>query len=448
MTKLPRTMPPRRARIAAVLAAGLAGLFATGYFVASSLAASGLPAPVITGSPSNPTTSSSATFTFTDSQAGVTFKCSLDSASFAACTSGVAYRGLAQGDHAFRVEAVSGAKISGAASYSWAIVPAAPVILTRPANPTTATTAFFTYYDSQPGVSFKCSLDGSGFSACPPAGRSYASLADGTHTFAVVAQRGSDPQSSPASYTWRVDTTAPAITVTSPSDGTYDAAHWASGCAPAAPGLCGTATDPSGVSSVDVGIYQGSSKKYWNGSSFSSPALVFVAASGTTAWHYKFTPPQAGGYTVYVRATDGLGNTTPAGKLVTVGFTYLTAAQAFAVGGDLTSPLYPGTSQPLDLTFTNPSSSPITIASGGISASNITITSNALGCASSNFAVTKGLTAAVTIPAGRTTPVSLSALGVPQADWPVITMIETNTNQDACQGAKLTLTYSGIEAAG
>jgi hypothetical protein len=42
--------------------------------------------------------------------------------------------------------------------------------------------------------------------------------------------------------------------------------------------------------------------------------------------------------------------------------------------------------------------------------------------------------------------VSLSALRVPQDDWPVIEMIETNTNQDACQGARLTLTYSGIEA--
>ena len=43
---------------------------------------------------------------------------------------------------------------------------------------------------------------------------------------------------------------------------------------------------------------------------------------------------------------------------------------------------------------------------------------------------------------------SLHDLGVPQADWPVITMLNTNTNQDACQGATLTLTYSGIEATG
>ena len=124
------------------------------------------------------------------------------------------------------------------------------------------------------------------------------------------------------------------------------------------------------------------------------------------------------------------------------------ATRNFAVGGNLATPLYPGTSQRLDLTFTNPGSSPVTIPGGGLSARDITVTSHAPGCASSNFAVTQGLASEVTIRARQLTPISLSVLGVPQDDWPVIEMIETNTNQDACEGAKLTLTYSGIEAAG
>lgn len=459
MTRLSGMTPLRRVGVAAVLA----GVLTTGYFVAGALAASGIPAPVITGAPANPTTSSSATFTFTDSQAGVAFECSLDAAAFATCASGIGYSGLAEASHTFKVEAVSGSKTSSATS-----------------------------------------------------------------------------------YTWRVDTTAPAITVRFPAQGgTYSAAGWSSGCGQASAGICGTAADPSGVSSVAVGIYQKSSKMYWNGSAFSSPSLVFSTAAGTTAWDYAFTPPQDGGYTVYVRATDGLGNTTPAAHLATVSFTYDTvpppapaivsgpsnpstntspefrftdkewpnvtftcwldsaahmactgdadgdgnnqdvqgewqfrnlatgqhcfyvyatdkagnagpttkfcwmigtATQNFVVGGNVIAPLYPGTGQPLNLTFTNPNSSPITIASGGVSASNITITSNIAGCASSNFTVAKGLTAAVTIPANQVTPVSLSALGVPRADWPVIKMIDTNTNQDACQGATFTLTYSGIVA--
>jgi hypothetical protein len=357
-------MPPRRARVAGMLAVIAAGVLGTGFSVVASLAAASIPVPVITGAPANPTTSSSAIFTFTDAQAGATFRCSPDSASFTACTSGITYGGLSPGSHAFRVEAVSGS---------------------------------------------------------------------GT--------------SSPASYTWRVDTTAPAITVTFPdAGGSYGQAAWSSGCAPAAAGICGAAADPSGVASVAVGIYQQSSGKYWDGSSFSAPSLVFSAASGTTAWRYGFTPPLDGGYAVYVRAADGLGNSTSTAGLAAAGFTYRTGPHTFTVGGDLPSPLYPGTSLPLNLTFTNPAASPVTIPSGGVSAGNITITSSARGCASSNFAVARPLAASVTIPARQAAPISLSALGVPPASWPAIKMIETHTNQDACQGASLTLTYSGIEA--
>lgn len=138
----------------------------------------------------------------------------------------------------------------------------------------------------------------------------------------------------------------------------------------------------------------------------------------------------------------------PAGRMGPITDCWTTGAGTpdFAVGGSLTRPLYPGTSQRLNLTFTNRSFAPVTIPRGGIPARDITITSRAHGCASSNFAVVQGLASAVTIPAGRFTPVSLSALRVPQGDWPVIAMIETNTNQDSCQDAELTLTYSGIEA--
>jgi hypothetical protein len=158
-------------------------------------------------------------------------------------------------------------------------------------------------------------------------------------------------------------------------------------------------------------------------------------------WQFSRLAP--GRHCFYVHAT---GRGWRVGPTTRFCWTIGTGGQNFTVGGSLTSPLYPGTSQPLNLIFTNPGSSPITIPRGGISASHITITSNARGCASSNFAVTQGLTSAVTVPADRRIPASLSALGVPQSDWPVIEMIETNTNQDACQGARLTLTYSRIEA--
>ncbi len=153
-----------------------------------------------------------------------------------------------------------------------------------------------------------------------------------------------------------------------------------------------------------------------------------------------------GPHCFYVYATDEAGNIGPKAQYCwTIS---RLGSSTFTVGGSITAPLYPGTSEPLDLTFTNPSSSAITIASGGVTGANIVITTNKVGCAGSNFSVSQGLTASVIVPASQITPVSLQTLAIPQANWPVIEMLETNTNQDACEGATLTLTYSGIEATG
>ena len=122
--------------------------------------------------------------------------------------------------------------------------------------------------------------------------------------------------------------------------------------------------------------------------------------------------------------------------------------QNLVVGGNLLTPLFPGISEPLDLTFTNPNSVPITIPAGNLAAAHITVTTTQPGCPDSDFEVVQGLTVSVTIPADQLTPISLTDLLVPTGDWPVIAMVDTNTNQDACEGAALTLTYSGIEASG
>jgi hypothetical protein len=380
-----------QAALGVALVAVLAGLGVTGY----ALACSSLAAPTITSSPSNPTTSTSATFTYKDSASGVTFKCSLDSAAFATCAStGITYSPLAQGSHTFKVEAVSGSSTSSATSYTWAIVPPTPAITSEPTNPTTSTTAAFkysdslsgvsflcslngssfsscaatgvsytvtnggsntfsveaqvgsntpsapatytwtvttptptitsgpanpvasssatfTYSDSQAGVSFKCSRDSSSFSSCSSSGITYNKLSDGTHTFSVEAVLGSGPASTAATYSWRVDTTAPTVSLTFPAVlGMYTPSSWATGCSPT--GICGTAADSSGVKSVGVAILQWSSGDYWNGTAFSSSSsVVFNTATGSTSWDYPFAVPPAGTYSVFVRATDNLGNSTP-----------------------------------------------------------------------------------------------------------------------------------------
>jgi hypothetical protein len=80
-----------------------------------------------------------------------------------------------------------------------------------------ATTAAFVFSASDAGsgvAGFQCSLDGSGFADCSPGAASYGGLADGGHTFSVRAtDRAGNVDSTPATYTWTVDTTPPSFAV-------------------------------------------------------------------------------------------------------------------------------------------------------------------------------------------------------------------------------------------
>ncbi len=306
----------------------LVGVAVGGYFVNEALAAGNPPAPTITAHPTNPTATAataSASFSFTDAQALVTFKCSIDGSAYAVCVSPKAYSGLAQGTHTFSVEAFSGLTASSPTTFSWAIVPPTPTITGHPASPTGSTSASFTYTDSQSGVAFKCSLDAAAFATCATSGATYTGLAGGNHTFAVEAQHGSTPPSNAATFGWTIDRTPPTVALTFPLDGHfYNAAAYAAGCSPV--GICGTATDPSGVTSVAVAVQQQSTGKYWTGTAFSSSAQVFNTAGGTTNWRYGLVRPADGPYTVLVRATDTLANTTPSGSYTSATFTIDTAA--------------------------------------------------------------------------------------------------------------------------
>ena len=89
------------------------------------------PAPSITSKPAAVVASGSASFGFTDTEAGVAFECQVDGAAFASCTSPATYSGLATGQHTFAVRARDAAGNAGAAtSYSWR------VDITPPAQPT------------------------------------------------------------------------------------------------------------------------------------------------------------------------------------------------------------------------------------------------------------------------------------------------------------------------
>src|SRR5207253_2889644 len=82
----------------------------------------------------NPTNSTSASFTFTSSETGSTFQCSLDGATFASCTSPKTYSGLAQGSHTFQVKATdaSGNVDPTPDSYTWTVDTTAPSLALPP----------------------------------------------------------------------------------------------------------------------------------------------------------------------------------------------------------------------------------------------------------------------------------------------------------------------------
>ena len=79
----------------------------------------------ITTKPSDPSNVPTANFTFTSTESGSTFECSLDGAALTACTSPKNYGSLANGSHNFQVRATDGAGNTDLtpAIYSWTITP-------------------------------------------------------------------------------------------------------------------------------------------------------------------------------------------------------------------------------------------------------------------------------------------------------------------------------------
>lgn len=95
----------------------------------------------ITAGPGSTTQSTSASFSFTSTEAGSTFECKLDGAAWASCSSPKAYSGIAVGSHSFSVRATDPAANVDAtpATYQWEIespapTPTATAVWTAPTN--------------------------------------------------------------------------------------------------------------------------------------------------------------------------------------------------------------------------------------------------------------------------------------------------------------------------
>jgi hypothetical protein len=82
-----------------------------------------------------------------------------------------------------------------------------------------SSSATFAFSSSEPDSTFKCSLDDAPFSSCT-APKGYTNLAEGSHTFRVLAtDTAGNVDASPAERTWTVDTVGPTVDTTMPADG-------------------------------------------------------------------------------------------------------------------------------------------------------------------------------------------------------------------------------------
>jgi hypothetical protein len=173
-----------------------------------------------------PTTGATApfVFTFSSSEAGSTFECSLDGGAFAACTSPRSIASLAIGSHTFRVRAIDGSGNVDAtpASHTFTVGGSgpAPEDTTPPTTELTKTpkkkvkskkkkakVSFeFTGADAvtpASGLKFECSLDGGEFASCASPFR--AKVKKGKHSFAVRAlDAAGNVDATPASFNFTV----------------------------------------------------------------------------------------------------------------------------------------------------------------------------------------------------------------------------------------------------
>jgi large repetitive protein len=238
------------------------------------------PTTNITSGPAEGSTTNQTSVNFTFSASGAAgFQCSRDGGAFSSCTSPENYT-VTEGSHSFSVRALDTlGNIGPAASRSWTVVTTGPTttITSGPAqgSATNQTTVQFTF--SAPGASsFECNHDGAGFSTCSSP-HTY-NVGEGSHSFSVRAIDGLGNVGAPASRSWTVDSTGPAVSINSGPSGTV---------------TVGSAIFTFSSGASDLARYE---------------CQVDSAGFSTCSAPVQYTVGE-GTHTFYVRAVDSVGNT-------------------------------------------------------------------------------------------------------------------------------------------
>jgi tripartite motif-containing protein 71 len=167
------------------------------------------PTTSMDSTPPSLTTSTSASFSFHSSEPGI-FRCSLDGATPATCSSPKSYTALSSTDHTFDVWAVdaAGNQSVSPASFDWTVDTTPPdvTITDNPPSWSLSPDATFKFKSTlDPSATFQCHLDNLSPSACVSP-MTYTGLAPGQHTFYV---RGIDSLNNTSAWVhkaWTVDT--------------------------------------------------------------------------------------------------------------------------------------------------------------------------------------------------------------------------------------------------
>jgi hypothetical protein len=165
-----------------------------------------------------------------------------------------------------------------------------------------------------------------------------------------------------------------------------------------------------------------------NGSS--TRAVLNVVTGGLTP---------AGSYHLQVRGSGGGFSTTiRLGLVVTK-----PSSVPFEISGSVTG-LMPGVPQPIDLSVRNPNRVAIVITRLAVDVQSVNAprATSALPCTTADFSVQQFAGPyPVVVPASSAW--TLSGLSIPPATLPQIQLVQRSLNQDGCQGATVTLAYSG-----
>jgi hypothetical protein len=136
---------------------------------------------------------------------------------------------LSDGAHtatATATDAVGNASAAAQVGFAVDTAPPDTTLTQTPANPSLSTSGTFAFTSNEAGVSYLCGLDlgladgggGSGSPCTSPA--TFTGLSPGSHTFQVAAvDAAGNVDPTPATYTWTVDTSTGAVSITSPADG-------------------------------------------------------------------------------------------------------------------------------------------------------------------------------------------------------------------------------------